>query len=542
MKICSTLFGLLLLLPQLSFAQAVLNANQAASNNGGSLGSALLFDLQATTGVVITGFTTASLAAPGTTYTVRVHSRGGSALGGPVAAGVGSSAAGWSLLGTVTAIQGAGEVSLPVSIPDLRIAAGQKRGIALEFVGAGPRYFGTASPPLEVYSNSNLTLTTGDARSAPFTTTGTWFSSRALIGSIRYRLEAPVLQANPGPNNNGGSMDSGMFFNLQSSTGAVVTGLTTDSTALANTPYQIDVHTRTGTALGNVTGTGPATSTAGWTLRGTVSATQGEAANGRSLPIVLPPITVPAGDTVGVGLVFRGAAPRYFGTGVSSLENYGNANLSLVTGEAMTTPFSTSSVVFTSRALVGSLTWRPATNAQLDANPGPSDNGGVTGSGMFLNLAADAPATVNALRVATTTPANGTFAFEMYTRLGNVLGGGLATGPTSSPLGWVLHASVTAQQGATGEVSLPISIPDLVVAGGQTLGLALVFPNSAPRYVGSGISAPLTYGNPLLRVTTGEARSIPFTTGGTFFASRELIGTLYFNSADLIFRNGLDSL
>lgn len=541
MKCISVFLSVLLLLPQLASAQSVLDANTAVSNNGGSFGAALLFDLQASTGVVITGFTTASTAAAGSTYSIRVHSRGGSAVGGPVAAGVGSSPAGWSLLGTFTVTQGSGEVSLPISIPDLRIAAGQKVGVALEFVDMTPRYFGLGDVPLETYSNSNLTLTTGDARSVPFTTSGTWFSSRALIGSVRYRLEAPVLAANPGPNNNGGSTDSGLFFNLQSSTGAVVTGLTTASTAVANTPYQIEVHTRTGTALGNVVGSGPATSSAGWTLLGTVSAMQGETNSGLSRPIGLPSIRVPAGGTVGVGLVFRGAGPRYFGTGSPPLENYGDVNLSLVTGQALALPFTTTGSVNSSRALVGGLTWRPATNAELNTNPGPSDNGGALGSGMFLDLSADAVATVRSLRVATTTAANATFGLEVYTRAGSTLGGSLTTGPTSSTSGWTLHASVTGTQSATGQVSRPITIPNLVVGAWQTVGVALVFTNTAPSYAGTVTSTPVTYGSPLLRVTTGEARSLPFTTTGNFFVSRELIGTVYFDSADLIFRSGFDS-
>ncbi|MDZ7626650.1 MAG: hypothetical protein U5J96_19645 [Ignavibacteriaceae bacterium] len=60
------------------------------------------------------------------------------------------------------------------------------------FTGAGPRYFGTGTPPYEVYSNTGLTLVTGDGRSAPFTPTGSFFSSRALVGEVHYDAVVPV--------------------------------------------------------------------------------------------------------------------------------------------------------------------------------------------------------------------------------------------------------------------------------------------------------------------------------------------------------------
>jgi hypothetical protein len=39
-----------------------------------------------------------------------------------------------------------------------------------------------------VFADANLTLTTGDSRSAPFTTGGTWFQSRGLHGEVTYVL------------------------------------------------------------------------------------------------------------------------------------------------------------------------------------------------------------------------------------------------------------------------------------------------------------------------------------------------------------------
>ncbi len=517
------------------FTQALLGANPGPSNNGGSVGSAIFFDIEANTGVVINGLTAATDAAPGATFNVRISTRAGTALGGPVDMGPGSSSAGWTVQGTVLATQGSGEISLPFTIPELPIAAGQVLGVAVEFLDISQNYFGTATPPVEVYSNPNLILRTGDARSVPFTTTGSFFTSRALVGSVRYRLADAVLPANPGPSNNSLGSGGGLFFNLQSSTGAVVTGLTTASLAPAGSSFQIEVFTRDGTALGNVTGSGPATSMAGWTSRGTVDARQGPGQI--SLPITLPPLTVAPGQTLGVGLRFVGFGPRYFGTATPPLETYTSPGLTVVTGDGVTAPFTTSGEVFSSRALVGSISWRPSGQI-LPAAPGPSDNFGGTGFGLFMNFQAITDVVITGLNTATQALPNADFQMQIFTRSGSTLGGTSTTGPTSSNAGWTLHATVSGRQGATGQVSLPIAIPDLPVSAGQTMGIALVFVNVAPAYVGNGVSTPTTYSNGNMRLITGEVKQMPFTTTGSYFVSRQLLGNLFYRGETTIFRNG----
>jgi hypothetical protein len=140
--------------------------------------------------VTITELTTASTAAAAGAFSVEVLVFNGSGLGGPVASGPGSSPTGWTSLGTVPATQGAtaSGVSLPIDIPDIALTQNQVTGIALRFTGAGPRYFGTGTPPYSMYSDANLSLTTGDGRSAPFTTTGSFFASRAMVGSVTYTV------------------------------------------------------------------------------------------------------------------------------------------------------------------------------------------------------------------------------------------------------------------------------------------------------------------------------------------------------------------
>lgn len=166
-----------------------LNANAGPSNNGGSAGWAMFFDLiGGTRDVTVTQMSTGNTATASATFTVEIFTRVGTALGGPVGSGSGSSTAGWTSLGTATLTQGstANGVSLVGTIPSILVGAGDTVGVAVKFTGAGPRYFGTGSPPYSTYADSNLTLITGDGRSAPFTPTGSWFASRAMVGVLRY--------------------------------------------------------------------------------------------------------------------------------------------------------------------------------------------------------------------------------------------------------------------------------------------------------------------------------------------------------------------
>jgi hypothetical protein len=172
-----------------------LQANPGPSNNGGSAGWAEFFDLIAgPQQVTVMQMSTGNTAAASANFSVEVFTRSGTSLGGPVGSGPGSSSAGWTSLGSVSVTQGltASGISLIFNLPPISISAGDTVGVALKFTGAGPRYVGTGTPPYSVYADSNLTLITGDGRSAPFTPTGSWFASRALTGVVRYIIGLPT--------------------------------------------------------------------------------------------------------------------------------------------------------------------------------------------------------------------------------------------------------------------------------------------------------------------------------------------------------------
>ena len=195
-----------------TLATEILQANPGPSNNGGSANWGIFFDLQATSqDLTVTALRTASNAGAGGQFSIDVWVRSGTALGGPVSTGPGSDPSGWTLLGAAAATQGpeANGISEVIQIPEIEMQAGDQVGVALVFAGAGPRYFGTSSPPYGTYSDANLTLTTGDARTAPFTPSGSFFSSRELVGELHYSVGGPSC---PPDLNGDGVVDADDFF------------------------------------------------------------------------------------------------------------------------------------------------------------------------------------------------------------------------------------------------------------------------------------------------------------------------------------------
>jgi hypothetical protein len=169
----------------------ILIANPPPANNGGADGWAMFLDLIAgPRWVTITDMTTASTATAGAGFTIEFFTRSGTALGGP-----GGDPAGWTSLGTVPVTQGAGGstgVSELFATPVIFLNPGDTVGVAMLFTGVGPRYFGTGAPPFQVFADTNLTLITGEGRSAPFTSGGSVFASRGLVGEIHYDEFVPV--------------------------------------------------------------------------------------------------------------------------------------------------------------------------------------------------------------------------------------------------------------------------------------------------------------------------------------------------------------
>lgn len=167
---------------------ATLIANPAATN-GGSTGWGYYFDVSSVSGTALnlTDITIASTAAAGGAFTLQVYTHTGTALGATSATAPSGSSAGWTLLGSASATQGAASngISLPIDIPDISIPATGTVGVGLVYAsGAGPRYQDLST--LQTISDSDLSLVSGQVRTVPFTTSGSFFTPRGYTGTLTY--------------------------------------------------------------------------------------------------------------------------------------------------------------------------------------------------------------------------------------------------------------------------------------------------------------------------------------------------------------------
>lgn len=173
----------------------IIQGNAAPTDNGGSPSWAMFMNLiSGPRSITVTRLRTANTGAAGAPFSIEVFIRDGNALGGPVGSGPGSSSAGWTSIGTVNAVQGsvAAGVSELITLPPITLTANDTVGVAVKFNTVGPRYVGTGTPPLSTYSDTNLAVISGDARSMPFTTTGSFFTSRTLKGEVHYVVNSPT--------------------------------------------------------------------------------------------------------------------------------------------------------------------------------------------------------------------------------------------------------------------------------------------------------------------------------------------------------------
>ena len=184
------------------------------------------------------------------------------------------------------------------------------------------------------------------------------------LGSVSSVYAQMILNTGLSPNN-GGSPGWGMFMDLIGGSQDVdIVGMSTASTAAANAGFTVQIFTYQGNVLGFGQG-GPGSDPTGWTDLGTVAATQGATANGISLVFTTPTITIPAGDTIGVALVFIDVGPRYNGSGAPPYTEVSDANLTLVTGDSRQMPFTPSGTFFTSRALCGEIDYNFSVPVEL---------------------------------------------------------------------------------------------------------------------------------------------------------------------------------
>jgi hypothetical protein len=154
--------------------------------NNGSGGTFFDLSASATGNVSVTGFASYFGGATGAAASVEVWTRAGSYVGTE------SSTTGWTLLGTISGTAaGTTTLSAPMSLTTpIAIGAGSTVGIYLHSItaGNGLRYQGTGTTATSTFSNGDLTLTGGHARTGNVSFAGTLFSPRVFSGDILYSV------------------------------------------------------------------------------------------------------------------------------------------------------------------------------------------------------------------------------------------------------------------------------------------------------------------------------------------------------------------
>ncbi|GEM_PF-2291792 len=152
-----------------------------ASNNGGSSGGAVYFDLKITKAVRITQLETNFSVAPNLAVGIKVYTTPTTYVGKE------ANAAAWKLVAQDNgAAKSAGkDKPTPIALKTPLILKPGSYGIALVAVNSGHSYT-NGNGTNQKYSNADMTLTAGSAMNVPFS--GTPFKPRVWNGSIIYTL------------------------------------------------------------------------------------------------------------------------------------------------------------------------------------------------------------------------------------------------------------------------------------------------------------------------------------------------------------------
>jgi PKD repeat protein len=176
--------GALLALALTAAAQSPLctpNAPPWTSNNGGTAGGIVFYDLNVINAVRITGFDCNLTATVGSSVTLELYTTPTTYVGAT------TNAAAWTLVGTAgPVLSSARESATSFTLASPVILTPGSYGIGYRVIGGGQAYNGTGTGTQLTTANADLSLTSGAAISAFFS--GSFFSFRNWNGCIHYTL------------------------------------------------------------------------------------------------------------------------------------------------------------------------------------------------------------------------------------------------------------------------------------------------------------------------------------------------------------------
>jgi V8-like Glu-specific endopeptidase len=298
------------------------------SNNWGSAGGTIFFDVAvgpAPLDVWGLDLNLSPAALAGGSYDVDIY------LTPNTRVGVESNASAWTRVARGRGIANPRDEVSRVVLPNpFRLPRGLSYGVAIILNGDDAGHAYTNGD--DVYSNADLTITTGAASNTAF---GSVISSRTWNGRLVYdRLPAAgqchdTLMAT----NNSGSIGGAVYFDVRTAAvGALrFNELKINSTAAAGTPLTLHVYRRPGTSVGNQT-------SAGWVQIGTATGVAAGVDNPTTMTLSSP-FFLAQNATHGIALVLIGGAHAYTnGTGFNEVS--WNAAMSISNGSATNVPFS----------------------------------------------------------------------------------------------------------------------------------------------------------------------------------------------------------
>jgi len=165
-------------------AEAATISTLFASNNSGSLGGAVYFNLTVLNNpITITGFTTNTAEVAAFTWNVYLTDPGGTHVGNE------SSAAAWTLSATGSGTGLGVNNPTPVTLDSpFSLLANSTYGVALVLGPTAGHDYTNGNGSNQNYSNADLSLTMGSATNVSFT--GPVFTPRVWNGSIDYDVQA----------------------------------------------------------------------------------------------------------------------------------------------------------------------------------------------------------------------------------------------------------------------------------------------------------------------------------------------------------------
>lgn len=477
-----------------------------ASNNGGAVGWTMVFDVEATESVTVSGLRTNVEEAIGTIVQIEVWTAATS-VGNELDPTAWISAG--TAIGTSTGSDSPTEFLFPTPI-DLAVGS---TGMAIVHTTCAPDYT-NATGSNEVHSSADgvLTVTTNAAVTGEFA--GAIFGDRVWNGNFCYDLGSAEKVTTLFDTNNGGATDGAVYFNVQAASPTTIGSIQVNSDAGAGTPVGVDIYTTSNSAFGNET------NAAAWRLVATDDGSAVSAAEDTPTTITLAETFQLPPGTTGIAIVADGFGHAYTnGSGANLTHISADRNLRIIAGSGSNVPFA--GQIFNPRVFNGQLCAVTADNCvetSFDSN-----NGGAAGGAVYFDVVAAMPVTVSGLNT-NGSEAGAIVGMEMWVRNGTFAGN------ESDPSGWTLVAtgdgtSVCAEDNDKTPIRFvsPVNLP-----AGRT-GVALLFLGAGHDYTnGTGANQIATSQDNILRIEAGSASNTPFS--GTAFSPRVWNGSLCYDA------------